>query len=456
MDRKIEGIELAHRALREPGSGSVAVAALDADREALAMRKILMVAFHYPPAHGSSGIHRTLNFSRYLPDHGWRPVVLTVTPGAHPGTDRSEYERIPRGVCVERAIALDAARHMAIRGAYPKFLALPDRWISWLPGALVQGLRAIRRHRPSVLWSTYPIATAHLIALWLHRLSGIPWIADFRDPMIEKDPVSGRQFPSDPLARKVNNWIERSVIKSCAAAVFTTPGTATMYAQRFSHLAERRWAVIANGYDEESFSAVRTPCAARSNMDPIVLVHSGVLYPHARDPRHFFQALAALRASGEISPTTLRIVLRGSGHEALYQAALKEYNLEDLVFLEKPIPYEAALAEMLSADGLLIFQASNCNWQIPAKIYEYLRAQRPILAFTDPEGDTARLLQAEGVGAILPIHSSAEIAEGLRRFLRTLRDGSAPRAARVEHLSRRCRTRELAGLLDSLPSRRNG
>jgi glycosyltransferase involved in cell wall biosynthesis len=226
-----------------------------------------------------------------------------------------------------------------------------------------------------------------------------------------------------------------------------------MYASRFSEIPKSRWAVIPNGFDEQSFDEAQSMInGKRFGGGRTVLLHSGVLYQHARDPRCFFEALAQLCASGDISASTLKVVLRGSGDESIYRSYLKELKLEEIVSLEEIIPYKEALAEMLRTDGLLIFQASNCNWQIPAKVYEYLRARRPILAFTDPSGDTATLLRSEGIHTVLPIDSVEKITEGLRDFLRTLRQGSAPlpSAASVERHSRRARTRELATVLNSL------
>src|SRR5205823_2843386 len=92
------------------------------------MPRVLMIAYHYPPVVGSSGIHRTLKFSRYLPDHGWQPTVLTVRHNAHVNGASAE---LPAQVAVERAFALDTAVDLSIRGVYPRWLALPDRWISW-------------------------------------------------------------------------------------------------------------------------------------------------------------------------------------------------------------------------------------------------------------------------------------------------------------------------------------
>ena len=168
-----------------------------------------MVAYHYPPWNGGSGIHRTLKFTKYLPEYGWQPIVLTADRRAYPENGSAACE-IPDGIDVARAFALDTAQHLSFRGSYLRWTALPDRWISWWPGAVLAGRRLIRQHRPDLIWSTYPIATAHLIGMTLHRLSGIPWVADFRDPMTEVDPQTGQEFPEDPAIRRVvgNGWKE--------------------------------------------------------------------------------------------------------------------------------------------------------------------------------------------------------------------------------------------------------
>eukprot|EP01034_Spumella_vulgaris_P043100 gene43100-53496_t len=105
---------------------------------------------------------------------------------------------------------------------------------------------------------------------------------------------------------------------------------------------------------------------------------------------------------------------------------------------------------MLSADGLLILQATNCNHQVPAKLYEYLRARRPILALTDSDGDTAATLRQAGVDSIAPLDQKDAIIDALPRFLDQVRKGTAPlaSAAVIAAHSRRARTEQLAQLLD--------
>jgi len=411
------------------------------------MKRALLIAFHYPPFRKSSGIQRTLAFSRYLPEYGWEPIVLTAHPRAYHERGDDQLADVPPGMPTHRAFALDAARHLAFRGAYAKATALPDRWSSWALGAIPSGLWIVGRDHPHVLWSTYPIATAHLIGSGLHALSGVPWVADFRDSMTEPD------YPADPVVRRSYLGIERRTVSRADRVVFTTPGALRMYAERYPDVPASRWAVIPNGYDEDLFADAEAGARLRKRpRSPIVLVHSGILYPSERDPRAFFDAIATLRRDGRISASTLQVILRATGFDDQYRPMLREAGIDDIVRLEPAVAYRAALAEMLDADGLLLFQASNSNHQIPAKVYEYLRARRPIFAMTDPTGDTASVLAAAGIDAVVPIDSAPRILDGLVRLLEAIRSGTAALPGPEEALrhSRRARTADLAALFDAV------
>lgn len=415
------------------------------------MKNILMIAYHFPPIKGSSGIQRTLKFSHYLLDHHWRALILTVHPRAYALISNDQIKEISPQVLVKRVFALDTAKHLAFKGRYISWMALPDRWVSWCIGGVWSGLTLIHTHRPDIIFSTYPIASAHLLALLLQRFTKLPWIADFRDSMTEDN------YPANPLQRTLYRWIERQTITYCTRAIFTTPGAIRMYRARYPDICTSKWALIANGYDEENFVRAEqsTDLAALKSAKKsgqLVLLHSGVLYPSERDPGQFFQALAALQQQGIIGADNLKIILRATGHDALYQPLLNSYHLQDIVHLVPNIAYETALAEMLSADALLVFQAANCNHQIPAKIYEYLRAKRPIFALTDPAGDTASVLKQAGLSSIVALDDKDAIIVALSAFLEQLKTQQAPIAsnAAINQHSRRAKTQQLAQLCDAI------
>lgn len=408
-------------------------------------KRALMIAFHFPPQAASSGIQRTLSFSKHLGAHGWEPMVLSAHPRAYDAQNPSQLASVPPELVVRRVFALDAKRHMGVNGRYPELLALPDRWISWWLGAVPAGLSLVRSHAPQVIWSTFPIATAHLIGLTLHRLTGLPWVADFRDPMLQ------RSYPTSKLPRRLYAWIERHAITRCQVAVFTTHSAMQSYRTRFPELPADKFVVIENGYDEDGFGAAPAPTPASQAPDRrLTLVHSGVLYQTGRDPSCFLQAIAELKRAGKVSATQLRVVLRAPGDVPQMTELVRATGVDDIVEVAPPVPYREALQEMLAADGLLVFQGTPFNAQIPAKVYEYFRARKPILALVDHAGETAQVLRAAGFDALATMDDRAQIEAVLERFAAQVRAGSAHIASEelIASSSRTGRARELAQVFE--------
>lgn len=410
------------------------------------MKRVLMIAFHFPPVAMGSGHLRTLGFVRYLPELGWEPTVLSAIPAAFPRVDADNLKLIPDNCRVQRAFALDVRRHFSIHGKYPGFMAQPDGWASWWPAAVVQGLRLIRRHQINAIWSTYPIMTAHCIAHTLNRLTGLPWVADFRDP-VASSVEAGNGFSVASQKR-----CEQRVLTRAARTVFTTPGAMRGYAEHYPQASEDgRLVVIPNGYDEAAFSDL-PQTEHRQPHRPLRLVHSGILYREGRNPQPFFTALANLKAAGILSEDDVTIVLRASGSEAGYTEEIRRRGLEPMIAIAPPISNRKALDEQADADGLLLFQGWQFDRQIPAKVYEYLRIGRPIFALVNEDGDTAALLRDTGGAALVPMDDVAAIERGLSEFIQALRDQRAPVASAsvVQQYSRHQGALLLARSLDEI------
>jgi hypothetical protein len=408
------------------------------------MKRLLMIAFQFPPFAGSSAVQRTLRFVRYLPEFGWEPIVLSAHRRAYELTSADQMTDIPPGTVVERAFCLDAARHLGLARRYPAFLARPDRWTSWLPAAVYSGLRLVKRYGPCALWSTFPIPTAHVIGRCLHERTRLPWIADFRDPMVQPGD------PADPRLWRAYERVEQRTIASSQLDVFTTEGTCALYRSRYPEKPPSQFAVVENGYDEEVFRSLPARPTSRRSGGALLLLHSGAIYPLERDPTQLFLALNDLRSRGTFSAESLQVRLRATGHDADIAKLVESTGVADIVKLAPPLPYREAIAEMVAADGLLILQAGQVRTQVPAKVYEYLRAGRPIVALTDPGGDTARVLATAGVRHIGAIDSREDVVRLIQDFIVSVRSGTVPGPdpAYVERASRRSRTRQLAALLD--------
>jgi glycosyltransferase involved in cell wall biosynthesis len=410
--------------------------------------KVLIIAYHFPPQAGSSGQLRSLKYCRYLPEHGWHPAVLTPNPRAYEITDEKTLKSIPENLPVIRSFALDTKKHMGIGGRYIRYLALPDRWVTWVLGGVPSGLRAIRENQVNVLYSTFPVMSAAVIGLLLQRLTRLPWVLDLRDPMSQAD------YPHDPLVRRVWTYLERACMRRVSRVICTAEATRRAYLQRYPDLLKPEMCIlISNGYDEEDFKdlnilAVRPVPPER----PVRLVHSGLIYPVERDPRPMFNAVARMKKAGRLRPDNIQIIFRAPGSEDLYRKLLEERGIEDLILLQPHVPYRQALQECADADGLLLFQAADCDMQIPAKAYEYLRIGKPVLALTTHTGDTAALLREIGGATIVSLTSEDEIYEALSGFVAALRSGThpLPDAAKIRRYTRRAQAGQLAKVLDGL------
>jgi glycosyltransferase involved in cell wall biosynthesis len=305
----------------------------------------------------------------------------------------------------------------------------------------------VRKHDIRALWSTYPITSAHTIGYRLSRRTGLPWVVDFRDNMVDAD------YPTPGPKRALYEQLEARWVKAATRIILTTESARELCRSRHPEEPAGKWLVIRNGYDEENFAKVERTLPARTQpRTRAVLVHSGLLVPSERNPAPFFEALRELRAEGFVDATRLSVVLRGSGHDEQYRRLVERNGIEDLIEFGPPISHYAALAEMLAADGLLIFQGRTCNHLVPAKLYEYMRAGRPVLALTDAAGETAEIMKACGLNSIVDMDSAPAIAAGLRAFLGAMREGRAQgaRPAEAQRFSRRSQASELARLLDGI------
>jgi glycosyltransferase involved in cell wall biosynthesis len=399
-----------------------------------------MVAHHFPPEGGSSGVLRTLKFSRYLPRYGWEPHILTLVESAYPVRDEALCSQIPPEAVVHRTAGIDTTRHLAIRGRHLSCLAVPDPHIGWLPFAVPRGLGVIRRHGIDAIYSTSPMASAHLVALLLNRATRLPWIADFRDPWIEE----GIHPRPGSLRYRVERRLERAVVAGADRLSMTTPQLRDEILGRHPDLEPGKARVIYNGYDESDFAAL-TPGGDPERFE---LIHAGLVTPEFRDPSPVFRAVASLVEERSLPREATRLTFLGGGpyvDSAAFRGSVAAHGLSDLVEVAPRVSHAESLQRLAHAGALLLLQASDdTRALIPAKAFEYLRLPRPILALT-MEGATADLLR--GLDACYVLAPSD--AEGLRDAVRAIyaRWRAAPEGGGISRPIGRFERSTLAGEL---------
>lgn len=427
------------------------------------MRKLLLIAYHFPPL-TTSGMYRSLQFARYLPRYGWKPVVLTVDPASVAGAgplDTSPLVTLPEGTRVLRAAATNPLRAaLRIRdrlwvrpngngaSAPPNgppaatwrdwvsdFFSVPDRQAGWIGPA---ARAALAEENIDAVYSSSPPASAHLAALVLSRSRGLPWIADFRDPWISNDFTTLRSTGFlDPLDR----WLERLVVRGATRVVANTDELRGDFARRYED-DEEKFVTITNGFDPEEMLPEAE--AARPGA-PVTITHAGTLYGR-RDPTAFLEALAGLLARGEIGEDRLRVEFLGTTAGAeRWAGLLADPRLARVVRFEPKVPRAEALRRLASSDLLLLIQTGT-DLQVPRKLYEYVAIGRPILALVSG-GATECLVRREHLGWLVRPDDPGGIAETLRRVAAGERPPLPPRPERFDF---RLLTAKLARVLEEV------
>lgn len=421
------------------------------------LRHALFVAFHYPPEASSSGVLRTLKYTRYLREFGWRVSVITLDPSAYTVLDPRLEQEIPSGTRVLRTRFLNTKRDLSIRGIYPALLALPDVWIGWMPWAAAAGRRVIGSDPVDLIYSTSPHATAHLVACRLAAISAKPWVTDFRDPWIEDPPEPGA--PNGLIYRTVNRRLESLVVKRSDAIVTSTTYMRDLMRNRYPDEPEAKIRAIFNGYDEADFADMHMRPSSRSSR--LRIIHMGSIHAAFRDPCPLFAALGRMLGRMQLTASELEIQFIGGGpygDAPQMQAAIEVAGLSGRVSFLPRVPYEESLRQLSGADLLLLLQASDDTaGLVPAKLYEYLRAQKPTLALVKT-GAITEVIAETGGGWTADPSDAASLDLALAEIVHAWRaDRLGTHCADLDALrrfDRRALTAELAAVFDGVCARK--
>jgi glycosyltransferase involved in cell wall biosynthesis len=402
-------------------------------------RRVLVLAYFFPPL-GGGGVQRTLKFVRYLEPLGWDATVVSTRSRLYPARDPSLLKEVPATTRVIRTRALPLAHYLGIVLHRLRLTRLrawvlwPDGGIGWAPFALVAALRAARRDRPHALLSTSAPYGAHLVALVVARLTGLPWIADFRDEWTANALLTEQPRSITALTRRAESAVTGRARRVVVAAEFF----------RLAGLPsdDPRRVEITNGVDEEDLP---NP-AARPPADRFVLANVGTIYGSV-DPSPALRALAALAARGAIDGERVEVRLVGS----LWDPNLTppdEIRVEATGYVE----HARAVMEMGAATALLLYVPS-ASLAPSGKLFEYLASGRPVLCLTHPDNLASRLVREWNAGVVADPHDESEIEHAILTLWQRwqadgLPDQQEVRRRTLERYSRRANAARLAQVLE--------
>jgi glycosyltransferase involved in cell wall biosynthesis len=415
--------------------------------------KLLLVTLYFPPA-GGGGVQRPLKFASHLPALGIETHVLAPdVPGvAH----RDSELALPTQAWVHRvryvgprgdrpAERLHGKQGLARVGTQASLLGrrllVPDENVPWSTAALPAALRIVRREQIDVVLTTSPPGSLHLLGAAVQKATGVTWVADLRDSLTAHPHRRGDESRLARLKETAAGGVARIVAARADAIV----AAAEAIAEETRALRPKgRVVTIANGCDFDDFAGLEHHPSER-----LRITHAGSFFGR-RDPKPFLRALAE---SG-LEDVVVRFVGDFRAQDREFAESL---GLGDRIELPGYVTRRHSLELQRDSEALLLLipEASGRGRGIlSGKVFEYLAAERPILAAVPPDGAAAQLVRDTGAGIVAGPDDVAALREALLELHARWRagglDGAPLSPEWRERLSRGRRVEELADLLRSL------
>jgi glycosyltransferase involved in cell wall biosynthesis len=414
--------------------------------------KLLLVTMYFPPS-GGGGVQRPLKFASHLPALGIETHVLAPDDSKWVHSD-SELP-LPTQAWVHRAryvgpggrriadeqhgrSGMDLAVHRA--STIGRRLLLPDENVTWNATAIPKAISIARREGIDVVLTTSPPGSVHLIGAAVKKATGAAWVADLRDSIV-LHPHRSSEGVAALVKQKARAGIAR-LVASQADVIVTAAEAITEETRGISP--KGRVVTIANGCDFDDFAGLEY-----HRSDRLRLTHAGSFFGK-RDPKPFLRALA----DSGLEDVTVRFLGDFRPGDREY---LESLDLGDRVELIDYVPRRESLRLQRDSDALLLLipeAGGRGKGVLSGKVFEYLAAERPILALVPPDGAAAQLIRDTGAGVVAAPDDVAAIRDALLEVHARWRDGKlegTPLSEEwQERLSRAARVEDLADVLRSL------
>ncbi len=424
-------------------------------------RRVLIITYYWPPS-GGSGVQRWLKFAKYLPDAGWEPVIFTPENPDFDLRDESLEKEVPKQLEVIRFPIWEPYQlfsklkgktqthpgrllEQKEKGFLEKAaiwaranLLVPDPRVFWVKPAVKFLTDLAQSGQFQAVITTGPPHSMHLIGRELKRKTGLPWIADFRDPWSQWEFLD--TLPMTSFIRKKHQQLEQTVLKEADAVLTISP----TFQRDLEKLARRKINLLTNGYDPADIPAGFSP--KEKEAGKLHLVYSGII-DAIRNP---IPLMEALKSEFEGGAEEINWTFVGKVSEQVQAYVKRDPWLSARIHFAGYVSHGEVFGFYAKADALVLIltDTKNAQGNIPGKLFEYLATGVPVLALGDPEGDSAKILKDAGAGEVIA-HTDAST---IRWQLRVLMDSSAKKVdpKDLEKYSRQYLSHQLAKNLDEL------
>ena len=438
------------------------------------MKRVLIISYYWPPT-GGSGVQRWVKFARYLPSEGWQPVIYTPENPEQLAVDASLEKEIPAEAEIIKTHIIEpyelykkflkksghskeAVEVNPVNAQNKSFLQKAAMWVRgnffrpdprcmWIRPSVRFLTKYLEEHPVDLIVSTGPPQSMHIIGMKLARKTGLPWIADFRDPWTRIF-----YFKHLSMTRATENWhkrMEKKVLDNATAIVAVSP----LVQQEFQAMTQTPVELITNGFDECDFTNAGCCNAAGGPDKDFVITHTG-LFAADGNPTVLWDVLAEKCRNDETFSKLLKIKLIGKTDEQIIKT-IEDAGLKDRLIDMGYQPHHIAVEEQSKASLLILPLRKEPEYKavLPGKLFEYLASWRPVLGIGQPDGAMSMILNTTKTGVVLDWNDRKSTA----RFIdlcwnNHLKGALTVDDADLSRFTRRNLTRQMAGLFDRLAS----
>lgn len=427
------------------------------------MKKVLIITYYWPPQ-GGVGVQRWLKLSKYLLRHKYEPIIYTQSNGLSSLEDSSLLSSIPKGLKVLRNKIFEPQKIISfftknkpssdilIKNQTNILLRIliwlranifvPDSRCLWISSSVSFLNNYLKKNHIDVIISSGPPHSMHLIALALKRKHNIKWIADFRDPW-----TSIEYFDKLPLLKsrkKKHKDLEYKVLSHSDLVL----SVSSSWANDFKKMGAEKTAVLTNGFDLEDYNSPRYPKLNNS----FVIGHFG-LYNKLRDHIFIWETLQKICNNIPNFKSDLKLVFSGEVFKGFFEQ-IQQFDLKSKLEYFNYLSHSKAIDKMINCDLLLVTQGNTkaVLGRLPAKVFEYIGARRPILAIGKKNSDLEKVMSKISYGWFVDFDNHQLLHDTILQIY-DLRNSNDLYSDNIAHFSREEQSKKLIKIIDDVCSK---